>query len=57
MKTKRYIEPTRMSEDELYDYKEVIGESLAQNMTLAAKLKKENKEEREKLVKVYQWGE
>ena len=54
---KSYEDFTRMSEDELYDYKELVGESWALLSFLTAKLKKENKEEMEKLVKVYQWGE
>lgn len=54
---KSYEDFTRANEDELYDYKELVGEAMARSENLSAKLKKENREEKEKLVKVYQWGE
>ena len=54
---KSYEDFTRASEDELYDYKELVGEAMAHTINISAKLKKENREEKEKLVKVYQWGE
>lgn len=44
-------------EDELYDYVELVGEGWARLEFLSALLKKQNREEMEKLVKTYQWGE
>ena len=54
---KDYEDFKSMSEDELYDYKEVVGESWARVEYLNSWLKYQTRKGMEELVKLYQWGD
>lgn len=45
----------RIKEDELYDYKELVGEEKKPLIYLSVMLKKQLNCEKEKLQKVYKW--
>lgn len=54
---KDYDDFYNATEDELYDYKELVGETYARIEYLNAWLKVQNRKELEEIVKTYQWGE
>lgn len=54
---KRYEDFVAMSQDELFDYKELVGEELAQIEFLAARQDYENEKELDKLLKLYKQGD
>lgn len=54
---KSYEDFISMSQDELYDYAELVGESNARMEFLSAWLLHKEEKEMEKLLKIYKWGD
>lgn len=54
---KDYEDFINMTQDELYDYKELVGESWARMEYLTAWLKHKTEKEKDEIVKLYQWGD
>ena len=53
-----YKDISYSNEDELYDYKEIVGDSSWERMKFLTNwLKAENKKEMEELLKLHQWEE